>query len=362
MNPETETQNPAAPIKKPKTKHIKRLKIAVAILTVFGIALFSYLVYSVGLDSVLEGITKIGIGGFLILQLIYFLRIVFRATAWRLSVYAPYKLDTKDTIPAVIIGEAMSSMIPLGILVSGTAKAVAVRHRIPLVVGLSSIATENLFYSIITGIFICLGSVVFLRNFELADAWVWTIDTLIAGIIIFMIAIVIIVIKQWHFASNFCEWLYKRNIGKRFLESGRLQVRLFENLIYGFYRRYPKRFLPILICQVAFHLLGILEALFILSRLRDAFPSFYTAFLLESMSRLISVTFKFVPFVIGIDEAGAQFITETLAVGAGVGVTLAIIRKGRIIFWSAIGLILIARRGFSIREFAGLKKEEKDSA
>ena len=61
------------------------------------------------------------------------------------------------------------------------------------------------------------------------------------------------------------------------------------------------------------------------------------------MSRLISVTFKFVPFVIGIDEAGAQFITETLAIGAGVGVTLAIIRKGRIIFWAAIGLILIAK-------------------
>ena len=31
--------------------------------------------------------------------------------------------------------------------ISGTAKAVAVRKRVPLVVGLSSVATENLFYS-----------------------------------------------------------------------------------------------------------------------------------------------------------------------------------------------------------------------
>ncbi len=359
MNSETNTQNPTSKIQKTKTKHLNRLKIAVAVLTLFGIALFSYLVYSVGLNNILEGIAKIGFGGFLILQLIYFLRIVFRAVAWRLSVYAPYKLETKDTIPAVIIGEAMSAMIPLGILVSGTAKAVAVRHRVPLVVGLSSIATENLFYSIITGIFICLGAAAFLRSFELADAWILTIDVLIAGIIIFMISAIIVVIKQWHFASNFCEFLYKRNIGKSFLESGRLQVRLFENLIYGFYRQYPKRFLPIFLCQVAFHLLGIFEAFFILTRLSDLFPNFYTAFLLESMSRLISVTFKFVPFVIGIDEAGAQYITEMLAVGAGVGVTLAIIRKGRVIFWSAIGLILIATRGFSIREFVTLKKEEK---
>ncbi len=358
MNSETKTQNPTIKIQRLKPTHLNRLKVAVAIVTVLGVVLFSYLVYSVGLQNILEGISKIGIGGFLILQLIYFLRIIFRAVAWRLSVYAPYKLDTTDTIPAVIIGEAMGSIIPLGILVSGTAKAVAVRKKVPLVVGLSSIATENIFYSLITGVFICLGAFTFLRSSDLSESWIFTIDLLIGGIIFFMLSAIIIVIKQWHFASNFCEFLYNRNIAKGILESGRLQVRLFENLIYGFYRQYPKRFLPILACQFVFHLLGILEVLFILSRLRDAIPSFHTAFLLESMSRLISVTFKFVPFVIGIDEAGAQFITETLAIGAGIGVTLAIIRKGRIIFWAAIGLILIAKRGFSIREMTQVNHKE----
>ena len=230
MNSETKTQNPTIKIQKPKPKHLNRLKVAAAILTVLGIMLFSYLVYSVGLENILVGISKIGIGGFLILQLIYFLRIIFRAIAWRLSVYAPYKLDTTDTIPAVIIGEAMSSIIPLGILVSGTAKAVAVRKKVPLVVGLSSIATENIFYSLITGVFICLGAFTFLRSFDLSESWIFTIDLLIGGIIFFMISAIVIVIKQWHFASNFCEFLYDRNIAKGILESGRLQVRLFENL------------------------------------------------------------------------------------------------------------------------------------
>lgn len=357
VNPETKTQNPTIKIQAPKPKHLNRLKIAGVVLTISGIALFSYFVYSVGLDQILEGIANIGVGGFVILQLMYFLRIIIRSTAWRLSVYAPYKLDLKDTIPAVIIGEAMSSMIPLGILVSGTAKAVAVRKKVPLVVGLSSIATENLFYSFVTGIFICLGSFAFLRSFELAEGWILTIDLLIAAIIFLIFFAVLIVIKQWHFASNFCEWLYNRNFARGILESGRLQVRLFENLIYGFYRQYPKRFLPIFLCQIAFHILGILEAWFILSRIRGMIPSIYTAFLLESISRAITIFFKFVPFVIGVDEAGAQFVTETLAIGAGVGITLAIIRKGRIIFWTLIGLILIVKRGFSFREITNIHHE-----
>jgi len=34
---------------------------------------------------------------------------------------------------------------------------------------------------------------------------------------------------------------------------------------------------------------------------------------------------------------------------AGIGVTLALIRKGRILFWTAIGLLLIVKRGLSVR-------------
>ncbi|MCW5959915.1 MAG: flippase-like domain-containing protein [Pyrinomonadaceae bacterium] len=355
MRPESITESPEPESETSSGKNLNRFKIFVAVFTMFGVVLFVYLIYSVGLENVLDGIARIGISGFIVLQLIYFLRITVRATAWRLSVYAPYKLGTKDTLPAVIIGEAMSSMIPLGILVSGTSKAIAVRHRVPLVVGLSSIATENLFYSVITGIFICLGSFTFLRSFDLSESWIFTIDLLIVATLALIAFIVFIVIKQWHFASQFCEWLYNRNIATRFLESGRLQVRLFENLIYGFYRQYPKRFLPIFLCQVSYHLLGIAEAWFILSRVRDMIPSIHTAFLLESISRAITIFFKFVPFVIGVDEAGAQFVTETLAIGAGVGVTIAIIRKGRIIFWTTIGLILIAKRGLSIKEFARLR-------
>ena len=359
LEAETKVKSPAD--KSPKSgkeKNLNRLKFAAAVFTVLGIALFSYFIYTVGVDEILAGIVNIGFGGFIILQLLYFLRIVFRATAWRLSVHEPYELSVRDTIPAVIIGEAMSSVIPLGILISGTAKAVAVRHKIPLVGGFSSIMTENLFYSFVTGIFICMGSFAFLRSFDLAEGWILTIDILIVAVILLIIFGIVVIVKQWHFASDFCQWLYNRNIGKRFLEDGRFQVRLFENLVYDFYRRYPKRFPAIFTCQIVFHILGVMEAWFILSRIQTAIPDIFTSFLLESISRAITIFFKFVPFVIGVDEAGAQFVTETLAIGASIGVTLAIIRKGRILFWTFMGIILIIKRGLSFSEMKNLKMNE----
>ena len=337
-------------------KHTNRLTIIGIILTIGGGALFSYFVYAVGVTEIASNIDRFGFAGFAAILGIYFLRICARAGAWTLSVYEPYTLRMRDTVPAVIIGEAMSSMIPLGILISGTTKAVAVRKRVPLVVGLSSVATENLFYSFVTSVFLVLGAFTFVRSFELEEGWVLTIDILIAVICAVVVLLVVLVVKQWHFASEICEWIYRKGFAVGLLEHGRLQVRLFENFIYGFYRRYPKRFLPICLIEAAFHLLGIVEVWFILSRIASA--DLLSAFLLESVSRLITIVFKLIPFVIGVDEAGAQFVGETLALAAGIGVTLAVIRKGRILFWTAIGLLLIVKRGLSIRGMAEVESTQ----
>jgi hypothetical protein len=48
---------------------------------------------------------------------------------------------------------------------------------------------------------------------------------------------------------------------------------------------------------------------------------------------------------VGVDEALTGALAPALAVPAAVGVTLAIVRKVRNLFWSAIGLVLILRRG-----------------
>ena len=358
MKTDSKPQN-VSPIE--KTKKARKLKWVIILFTLLGLALFCYFVYSVGVSEIVSGVSRIGWLGFLVILFIYLLRISVRATAWRMSIHEPYELRFRDTFPAVIIGEALSSMIPLGILMSGTAKALAVRKKVPLVVGLSSVATENLFYSLTTGLFLGAGALAFLRQFELPQNWVYLLDFVIGFILVSIIFGVFMVIRQWHWASGICEWLYSRNILTGILDSGRLQVRLFENLIYGFYRRHPKRFFPICFLQILFHALGVLEVWFILSRIGPLVPQFATAFFLETTSRLITIVFKLIPFLLGVDEAGAELVVKTLGVTAGIGVTLAIVRKGRILFWAAIGMILIMKRGLSFSEINKMREEAGES-
>ncbi|MCA1589744.1 MAG: flippase-like domain-containing protein [Acidobacteria bacterium] len=355
MNTEHEAHIPQIETSRFDARHATRIKIIGAILTIGGVALFSYFVYSVGVSEILNFIDKFGVAGFAVILGVHLLRIGLRAGAWTLSVHEPYILRLREAVSAVIIGEALSSMIPLGILVSGTAKAVAVRQRLPLVVGLSSVATENLFYSITTSIFLIFGAYTFARGFELERGWVITIDILIGLIFLVILLIVAMIVRHWHFASEICERMYRRGWLTGILEHGRMQVRLFENFIYGFYRKYPRRFLPIFLLEATYHALGVFETWFILTMIAEAIPSVVSAFLLESVSRLITIVFKLVPFLVGVDEAGARFVGETLAIGAGMGVSLAIIRKGRILFWTAVGLLLLIKRGLTFRDIAEVK-------
>lgn len=327
-----------------------KIKLIAAIFSLVGLCLFVYLVYSIGFYEIVESVKTFGFLGFAVILSLYFVRIFLRASCWKLSVYEPFQIGLKETIPAVIIGEAVSSMIPLGILASGTAKAIAVRKKIPLVIGLSSVATENLFYMLATGMFLVSGAVLFLIGFEIDAIWFWAICFLIALALILTIVGFLMVYRQWHWGSGLCEFLASKGILTHFLENKIAIIREFENRILDFYQKYPNRFMPILLMECCFHLLGVTEVFFILSRIAENPPTIYLAFLLESVSRVITVVFKLVPFVIGVDEAGAQFITETLALGAGLGVTLAIIRKGRMLFWVGIGVLIMLKRGLSIGE------------
>jgi hypothetical protein len=70
QNPNTQKLNP---------KNMLRLKILGVVLTLLGVGLFAYFIYSVGVREILAGIGKIGFAGFAVIIVVYFSRILMRA-------------------------------------------------------------------------------------------------------------------------------------------------------------------------------------------------------------------------------------------------------------------------------------------
>jgi len=54
----------------------------------------------------------------------------------------------------------------------------------------------------------------------------------------------------------------------------------------------------------------------------------------------------------GFDEAGTGKVSKALQFTEATGVTLAIVRKARDVFWATIGMALLLQRGLSLRAAA----------
>ena len=315
----------------------------------FGLLLFAYFVRKAGVAQITEGIKRLGFG-FLLILAISAVRQVVRSLAWTKCFEAPYFIPFRDAFAARVMGDALGNIIPLAsVAVAEPSKAAFVADRVPLMAGLSALALENIFYGLSVALFVFSGTTALLLSFSLPKPLRYaSIGALIAMIVIVPLGYLVIR-RQLKFLSGPMGLLQARGVARGWMEKAIPRAQTLEDRIYGFYSRNRSRLLVIFLLEMCFHISGVLEIYTTLWFISSIAPTLLTAFILESVNRVINVVFKFVPLRTGVDEAGTGMLAKVLGFTTAIGVTLAIVRKGRDIFWSGVGVALIVRRGLSIR-------------
>jgi hypothetical protein len=123
-------------------------------------------------------------------------------------------------------------------------------------------------------------------------------------------------------------------------------IRAVEDQVFGFAAAHRRRLAPIALIELGYQAAAVAE-IWIVLRAIGAPSSLAAAFVLECVNRVVTVAFQFVPMWIGVDEAGTGLMTTVLGAGAAAGVTLALVRKARIVAWTAAGLAIAASMRFA---------------
>ena len=317
-----------------------------------GLLLFAYFVRRAGLGEIAAGIQRLG-WGFILILAISSLRYIVRALAWVRCVEPPYRLPFRDAVAARLMGDALGNIIPFAsVAVSEPSKAVFVKDRLPLLVGLSALAIENIFYALSVALFIFAGTATLLLSFSLPKALRYaSIGALITTLVIIP-AGYFLLRSQSRFLSGTLKFFGRRGIAPKLVAKIAPRLEALEERVFGFYSRNRQSFLSIFALDMCFHIAGVVEIYATLSFISPTAPTLRQAFILESVNRIINVAFKFIPLRAGVDEGGTGQVSKVLGFARGIGVTLAIIRKGRDIFWSAIGIVLIWKKGLSLKNLS----------
>jgi len=317
-----------------------------------GLLLFVYFVSRAGVGEIISNIQRLG-AGFLLILAVSSVRYIVRALAWTICIEPPHRLPFRDAFAARLMGDALGNIIPFAsVAVSEPSKAVFVKDRVPLLVGLSALAIENIFYALTVALFIFSGTATLLLTFSLPKSLRYaSIGALITTLVIISLAYLLIR-RQARFLSGALGFISKRGVMTKLVGKLRPRAQSLEDRIYGFYATRRGSFLSIFLLDMCFHLAGVVEVFITLSFISPVAPTVTQAFILESVNRIINVAFKFIPLRAGVDEGGTGQVSKALGFAIGIGETLAIVRKGRDIFWSLIGLVLIWKKRFSLRGLA----------
>lgn len=311
-----------------------------------GLALLVWVVARVGVGEIAADVRQVGWGLVLIVAF-GGLRFLLRAVAWRLCLDPPHQLGLKDAFAAVVCGDAIGNLTPLGPLVGEPAKVAFVRGRVALTPALTALAIENVLYTLSAAAMIAAGMVALLLRFQLPPDVRGAGEIAIAGTFALFLAALWMLWRQ--------PALISRALGiAPPLRKHAERIRQMEEEIYTFASRHRHALPALAAAEIGFHVLGVAEMYLTLWLLSASGPTLLYAFLFETANRLITVVFKVVPLRLGVDEVGTAWFATLLGLPYKTGLALAIIRKFRMVSWSAVGGLLLVRQGLSGRVEARL--------
>ncbi|MDP1572309.1 MAG: lysylphosphatidylglycerol synthase transmembrane domain-containing protein [Vicinamibacterales bacterium] len=313
-------------------------------LAVIGLLLLVLTVRQVGWDSVREGLASLG-WWFLAIVALGGLRFAARTRSW-MACAAPVAGDAetaplgfRHTFGAVLAADALGNVTPLGLLASEPAKVLLVRRRLSTATGLSSVATDNVFYTTSVLLMIAVGAIVFFRRAAVPPNLALAGQGLVVLALASLVVAFLVARRRPAVLSRLAE-VAARVTGRAKRSPDFL--REVEHRFYALLQWPAGRIARVAGWQVVFHVAAIAEVYLVLRLLPGASEAtLVDAFVLETAGRLVTVLFKFVPFRLGVDEAGAALVARALQFDPTVGVALALVRRLRIFCWNGAGLVIL---------------------
>ncbi len=314
-------------------------RLLAAACTLGGAALFAWVVWRTGPADILDGIQRVGWGLLVILALAG-LRLALRAAAWRLCMAPGARLTYGRAFSAFLAGDTAGTITPFGILASEPTKVFLTRHHLATRDSIASLAVENLLYALSVVAMVAVGFVVLLVTVPLSQEWRWSLVAALA-------ALASGAGVAWRLMRG--TWDERRGARAPWRE----RAAAARQAVAGFAAEHPGRLWQAFALDAAFHVLAVIEVFLTLRWLLGDPPSpgfgaaglrptLGQAVVFESVNRIIIVAFKFVPFRIGVDEALTGALAPILSLNPTAGVSLAVVRKVRSLFWAGVGLVVIA--------------------
>jgi phosphatidylglycerophosphate synthase len=209
---------------------------------------------------------------------------------------------------------------------------------VPVANGVSAATLDRGLFTVSAAIVSVTGILVALVAVPLSKTWRLYSLLFAGGVAIFVAVLALAMRRRWPLISGTARVIGQVPGFKKFLDGKQSVVDSAEKSFLGFYHETPKAFWASLILNLVCQGFAILE-IYLLLHFMGARISFLGAFVLEALTKCISVIGAINPGNVGTYEGGNMMITRLFGVTSAAGLTLGLCRRVRGLFWAAIGAV-----------------------
>ena len=303
-----------------------------------GLGILSYLVFRAGPGVIWKQAQEVGWGLVLIIILGGLSHLV-RTWAWRQALRCDIKrLSWSRSFGVQLVSDACGQLGLAGKLLGEGIRVSLLGSAVPLTNGISSCAIDGGMHLLTAAVVAVLGISITLLHFPLSGQWRVYALLLAVGLIALVVLAAVAVASRWELMGNATRAIGRLPQLHNWVISREPIIDSAEHNLLTFGRKAPTAFWASLIFSLLWHAVAVLEV-YVILRFMGTGIAFIGAFALEGLTKVINLVGALNPGNIGTYEGGNMLIGKMFGVTATAGLTLALCRRARTVFWAAVGAI-----------------------
>lgn len=325
-----------------------------------GAGLLGYMVFRTGSEAVWKQIQGVGWGVGVIIMLGGLAQLV-KTWAWRQTFVCDISaLSWPRSFAAQLASDAVGQFGLTGKLLGEGLRVSMVGAAVPLADAISSSAIDGGLHTFTAVVVTVLGITATLLLSPLPGSW--RVCALLVGVV--LIAVVVLgaaaVASRWQLMGNSARAIGRLPWFDNFVTGKLAVIDSAERNLLSFYRSNPDAFYANLTLNSLWHAMAVLEVYVILAFMGTRI-GVVSAFALEGLTKVINLFGVVSPGNFGTYEGGNILIASLFGISGTVGLTLALCRRARAVFWAAVGAACVAimRGGRPVGKFE-VKGDDED--
>ncbi len=307
---------------------------------ILGLALFALLVFRLDPATLWKYLQKVG-PRFLWILALAGLWYGFYALAWELFLKKlSRQVSLWEVFKIKVAGEAINSVTPLSWGGGDPMRILMLKEHISFPEGAASVVVDRTLNNLALALFMILG--VALACFTLPQPASWA-GGLVAVLVLIVFVSVFVFVRSHQGLFQFAiDTLKFFRLKKNFSEKTLRHVAEIDGHISRFYRLNRKAFS----LSFLFHFLGRLCAvaeIYLAARFLEFPLGLRDSYLLGSLTVIVNLVFVFIPGSLGVMEGAFAGVFALLNLDPAIGTSLQIIRRLRMLIWTAVGFFFMSR-------------------